>query len=146
MISIQNLFIQNVLSQIRTYGMAMIVALLGSSIFVYLKLYPILVELIDLHGCFLILAIASIIGFFFILFVLKETSGKSLDDVGRDETRWKWIVVKCEFLQKLPLWFGWLLIVINNQMNENYLCMSWFIWNIFRDKIVYIWRICRHFK
>lgn len=40
---------------------------------------------VDLHGCFLIYGVGCLCGFFFILFILKETSGESLDDVGVNE-------------------------------------------------------------
>lgn len=46
------------------------------------KIFPILLESLGIHGCFTIYAICSVIAFNFILFVLKETSGQSLDDVG----------------------------------------------------------------
>lgn len=67
--------------------MAIICAALSIAVFVSQKMYPILLDSIDLHGTLMIYGIGSIGGFIFMLFVLKETSGKSLDDVGRDETR-----------------------------------------------------------
>lgn len=46
------------------------------------KMYPIMLESLDLHGCLATYGIGCIVGFIFVLFVLNETKGKSLDDVG----------------------------------------------------------------
>lgn len=70
--------------KIRTYGMAIICCSLSFDAFVSVKYYPILLEAIDLHGCFMVYGCGSLIGFLFVLFALKETSGKCLDDVGVD--------------------------------------------------------------
>ena len=70
--------------QIRTVGMSMIYAFGNVINFVTLKTYPILLDKIDLHGCLMIYGIGCVIGFIFVLFVLKETTGQSLDDVGID--------------------------------------------------------------
>lgn len=48
------------------------------------KCYPILLEILDLHGCLMIYAVGSFIGAIFVLFVLDETTGSSLDEVGMD--------------------------------------------------------------
>lgn len=50
--------------------------------FISVKMFPILIEAIDLYGCLLVYSFGSTIGFVFILFVLKETTGKSLDNIG----------------------------------------------------------------
>lgn len=47
-------------------------------------MFPILSARIDIHGVLLIYAVGCMIGFLFVLFVLKETSGQSLDDVGAE--------------------------------------------------------------
>lgn len=65
--------------------MAMICVAINLAAFVVAKLFPILLEIVDLHGCMLILGSGCIVGFFFVLFVMKETSGQSLDNVGEDE-------------------------------------------------------------
>lgn len=41
--------------------------------------------MLDLHGCMMIYGIGSICGAIFVILVLKDTSGISLDDVGIDE-------------------------------------------------------------
>lgn len=45
-------------------------------------MYPILIEAIDLYGCLLVFATLCLVGFVFVLIVLQETTGNSLDDVG----------------------------------------------------------------
>lgn len=52
-------------------------------------MFPILSERIDIHGVLLIYAVGCMIGFFFVLFILKETSGQSLDDVGIEDDKEK---------------------------------------------------------
>lgn len=70
--------------QIRTVGMAIIYTANNLFHLPSLKTYPILLESIDLHGCLMIYACGCFIGFIFILFALKETTGRSLDGVGVD--------------------------------------------------------------
>lgn len=67
--------------------MAIICCTLSIDAFVSVKYYPILLEAIDLHGCFMVYGVGSLIGFFFVLFVLKETSGQCLDDVGTEQKK-----------------------------------------------------------
>lgn len=65
--------------QIRTAGMVFytlwynIVAFLGD------KYFPILLDIIELHGCLMIFAINCCIGTLFVVFYMKETKGRSLD-------------------------------------------------------------------
>lgn len=58
---------------------------LGISAFTSLKMFPILMEALELYGCMMIYGSGCIAGAIFVLFVLKETSGQSLDDVESDE-------------------------------------------------------------
>lgn len=71
-------------SQIRTAGMAIVCFSFSFVTFVSVKCYPILLEILDLHGCLMIYAVGSFIGAIFVLFVLDETTGSSLDEVGMD--------------------------------------------------------------
>lgn len=85
-----NLFAKNILleiirSQIRTSGMTIVCFSFSFVTFVSVKCYPILLEILDLHGCLMIYAVGSFIGAMFVLFVLEETTGTSLDEVGMDE-------------------------------------------------------------
>lgn len=63
----------------------MISVVISFAAFVVVKLFPVLLEIVDLHGCMFILGSVCVVGFFFVLFVMKETSGQSLDDIGVDE-------------------------------------------------------------
>lgn len=49
--------------------------------FISVKIFPILLEIVDIHGSLMIFGIASIAGAIFVLFVMEETSGQSLDDI-----------------------------------------------------------------
>lgn len=63
----------------------MISVIISIAAFVMVKLFPILLEIVDLHGCMIILGIGCFVGFFFVLIFMEETSGQSLDDIGVDE-------------------------------------------------------------
>lgn len=71
--------------QVRTVGLAIICFIDNIWQFLCLKFYPIFLEQINLHGCLLIYGVGCIVGFVFVLWFLKETSGQSLDEVGIDE-------------------------------------------------------------
>lgn len=76
--------------------MAIVCSMLSLTTFVCLKTYLALLELFDLHGCLTIYAVGCILGFFFVLFVLDETSGKSLDEVGiENKVKKGEIITKC---------------------------------------------------
>lgn len=49
--------------------------------FVSIRIYPILVELIGMHGNLFIFAIISLFGAIFVQFVLPETKGKSHQEI-----------------------------------------------------------------
>lgn len=65
-------------SQIRTSGMVLytlwynIVAFLGD------KYFPILLKMIHLHGCLSIFAVNCFLGILFVIFLMKETKGRSI--------------------------------------------------------------------
>lgn len=56
-------------------------------LFGILKMFPLLLNTIDVHGCMIMFAILSMLGIIFVVTVLKETNGKSLDDVESDKKR-----------------------------------------------------------
>lgn len=64
--------------------MAIIGVTVSMSGFLSVKLYPPLLEIVDLHGCMLIFGVGSVLGAIFVLFFVDDTTGKSLD-VGADE-------------------------------------------------------------
>lgn len=49
--------------------------------FISVKIFPILLEIVDIDGTLMIFGIASFWGAIFVLFVMEETSGQSLDDI-----------------------------------------------------------------
>lgn len=53
--------------------------------FAAVKLFPIFLEIIDLHGCMLILGVGCILASIFVYFVLEETTGQSLDDISAED-------------------------------------------------------------
>lgn len=65
-------------------GMAIICFVVSLSAFTSVKLYPILLETFDLHGTFVIYGMGCVLGTIFIILVLKDTNGASLDNVGVD--------------------------------------------------------------
>jgi Sugar (and other) transporter len=52
--------------------------------FLTVKLFPAALELIGLHGCMLIFAATCFGGAIFVIFVLPETKGKSIEDIVDD--------------------------------------------------------------
>lgn len=55
--------------------------------FVCLKYFPILLDIIELHGCLMTFAVASFISSFILFFVLKETKCKSIETVDSREKK-----------------------------------------------------------
>lgn len=51
------------------------------SAFVSVKMFPIMLDTLDINGTMYIYGICCFAGAIFVLVVLKETSGKSLDDI-----------------------------------------------------------------
>lgn len=49
--------------------------------FISVKIFPVLLDIVDLHGSLMVYVIFSIIGAFFVLFVMEETSGQPLDNL-----------------------------------------------------------------
>lgn len=89
LITLQNTLKRSDSFQVRTYGIAIISCSLSLANFVCGKIFPILVESIDVHGCLIVFGVGCTIGFLFVLLCLKETSGQSLDDVGVKQRRWQ---------------------------------------------------------
>lgn len=53
--------------------------------FVSVKTFPNLIQVFGLHGCTLIYGIGCVLGAIFVVFVQKETSGRAIDDVEKNE-------------------------------------------------------------
>lgn len=58
--------------------------MLSAFAFISAKLFPILLQNIDLHGTMLIYGICCMAAAIFVAFVMKETSGKSLEGIDND--------------------------------------------------------------
>lgn len=67
--------------QIRTIGLTICILFVYAAAFLFIKLFPILLEIIDLYGCMIIYMIGSVAGALFVIFALEETKGKSLDSL-----------------------------------------------------------------
>lgn len=65
--------------------MSLISSIISVCAFTSVKMFPILLEVLDLHGCMLIYGSSCAAGAIYVYVVLKETSGKSLDDIGKTE-------------------------------------------------------------
>lgn len=65
--------------------MTIVVFMANLMLFGILKIFPNLLNTIDVHGCMIMFACSSILGIIFVATVLNETSGKSLDDVEFDK-------------------------------------------------------------
>lgn len=66
-------------TKVRSIGFIVGAFSLAFSSLVVVALYPILLEIIDLHGCMSLFAITCLLGTFFVIFVMDETKGKTLD-------------------------------------------------------------------
>lgn len=68
--------------QIRTIGITICNVFMNLVSFICLKLFPILVATIGLHGCMVTMAIVCICGTLYVYFVVEETNGISMDSIG----------------------------------------------------------------
>lgn len=66
-------------TKVRSFGLTVGTVSMSASCFVIVALYPILLEVIDLHGCMLIFATTCVFGIFFVAFFVDETKGRTLD-------------------------------------------------------------------
>lgn len=66
--------------QVRTFSYVIVVIWMSVCTFIVTKLFPILLEIIDIDGCMMIGGVGSTLGVVFVIFVMEETRGKSLDD------------------------------------------------------------------
>lgn len=57
--------------------------------FITAKSFPILAEIIHMYGCMMIFATFCLIGIFFVIFVMDETKGKSLDAIAATDQKEK---------------------------------------------------------
>ncbi|KAJ6648625.1 Facilitated trehalose transporter Tret1, partial [Pseudolycoriella hygida] len=70
--------------KIRASGTTFCLSLISLFMFVFVKCYPTLVEIIHLHSCMWIFAAVSLVGVFFGIFFMEETTGKNINiEVGK---------------------------------------------------------------
>lgn len=50
-----------------------------------MKLFPILIERMGVAGCLTMYGISCVVGAIFVVFLLNDTTGQSLDEYGLDE-------------------------------------------------------------
>lgn len=72
--------------QIRTFGMTLTTITINVFAFIVTKYFPILSEVIQMHGCFTIMAIISLLGIFFVHLAMDETKGQNLDYIGNKQS------------------------------------------------------------
>lgn len=82
------------LSQARSFGLAVSIIALNGFASLSANLFPILSETIHLYGCMTMYAVCSAFGIIFVAIVIKETKGKSLHTIDKesDEPR-DWYIV-----------------------------------------------------
>ncbi|XP_055295469.1 facilitated trehalose transporter Tret1-like [Sitodiplosis mosellana] len=79
--------VENLPSKIRTLGLTISTFGYNIACFTCLKLFPILMSIIGLHGCMLIYAVTCTLGALFVLTVMEETKGRSLDQADKKVAR-----------------------------------------------------------
>lgn len=67
--------------------MTLISVVISAAAFVIVKLFPILLEIIDMHGCMFVFGSGCFIGYLFVFSVMEETSGQSLDGIGVEQKK-----------------------------------------------------------
>lgn len=77
------------LEQIRSVGLNMTMWIMYLTSFAILKLFPIFLETIALHGCASIFAVSSLFGAIFVILFVKETNGMAMDDINEDSATCK---------------------------------------------------------
>lgn len=70
-------------TKIRSYGYSMGMLTLWVFAFALMKMFPLLVEMVGLHGCFYAFAACSFAGTLFVATYLPETRGKSFEEIRR---------------------------------------------------------------
>lgn len=66
-------------SKVRSFGLTVGTSSMSLFSFGLVITFPVLMEIIDMHGCMLIFAITCALGIVFVSFAVDETRGKTLD-------------------------------------------------------------------
>lgn len=73
--------------QIRTVGLTITTMGYNVACFTTLKMFPIFMEMIGIHGSMLIYAVACVLGALYVFVGMEETKGRSLNEAERKVTR-----------------------------------------------------------
>lgn len=73
--------------QIRTFGVTFTTITINIFAFTATKSFPLLMEKINLYGCFTIHGLFCVGGILFVIFVMDETKGKNIDDIERKQKK-----------------------------------------------------------
>lgn len=73
------------ISKVRTFGMTLTAMVINIFAFIVSKFFPILSEIIHMHGCFGIMSVICVLGILFVYFTMDETKGQCLDDIGSSD-------------------------------------------------------------
>lgn len=76
-------------AKVRSFGLTVGMISLSVFLFVTLALYPILLEIIDLHGCMLAFAATCVFGVVFVIVYVDETKGKTIDLLNEEKVTTK---------------------------------------------------------
>lgn len=69
----------------RGFGLAFSIVSINMAIFVSSKVFPILMEALNLYGIMSLHAVVCAFGTVFVAIMLEETNGRNLDEIGVDK-------------------------------------------------------------
>lgn len=73
-------------TKVRSFGLTVGTAFLSVFAFALVLLFPILMSIIDMHGCMLFFAATCAFGIIFVCIFVDETKGKTLDLLKEEKT------------------------------------------------------------
>lgn len=76
--------------QVRGFGLAFSIVSINMAIFVSSKVFPILMEALNLYGIMSLHAVVCAFGTVFVAIMLEETNGRNLDEIGVDKWWSRW--------------------------------------------------------
>lgn len=74
-------------TKVRSFGLTVGASAMSASSFVIVALYPILLEIFELHGWMTIYTVTCVLGTIFVVFYVDETRGKALDSTKEENLR-----------------------------------------------------------
>lgn len=73
--------------KVRSFGLTVGTSSMSLFAFGLVITFPVLMEVIDMHGCMLIFAITCALGIIFVIFAVDETKGKTLDLLNKEKDK-----------------------------------------------------------